>query len=65
MLTIDQDNLLYKLESLAGYEPDEIDDDDFDLGFQTSEGCDSTSTESIVDIANQAVILIRQLSENK
>ena len=52
------DNLLYKLETLASYESSDIDDDDFEVMFMTEEGCDSSSTESIVDVAEKSVELI-------
>ena len=62
-MNIKDDNLLYMVETLAGYEPSDIDDDDFEVVFQTTDGCDASSTQSVVDIAAQAVELIKRQDE--
>ena len=59
-MNIKDDNLLYILEGLAAYEPVDIDDDDFEVGFMTTDGADSSSTESIVEVAAKAVELIKR-----
>lgn len=55
-------NLIYILETLAGYEAKDIDDcgDDFDVLFETECGRDTGSTCSIVDIAQQSADKLKE-----
>lgn len=54
------DNLLYKLETLAGYDSNDIEDDDFEYVYENETGGDSWRTGSIVDVAEQSVELIKR-----
>ena len=56
------DNLIYALETLAGYEAKDVDDngDDFDVLFETECGRDTGATCSIVDIAKQSADKLKE-----
>jgi hypothetical protein len=62
------DNLVYILETLAGYDAKDVDDngDDFDVLFETECGRDTGATCSIVDIAQKSADGINKLiNENE
>jgi len=63
-----QKNIIYILEHLANFQAEEINCDEFNVDFnsnQNDRGFNSIYPQSIVSIANQAAILIKELSENK
>jgi len=56
------DTLIYQLETLASYSPDDLDGDGFDVLYEDSEGREGWATESITDVAGKAAKKLTELS---
>jgi len=59
-LTRDE-NIIYQLESLASYEPDDLDNPEFEVGYEDKEGNEGFATICCVDIATRSLLLIERL----
>lgn len=55
------DNVLWFLSELASFEPDDIDDNDFDVYGEHESGAEGTASVGIVELAADAVKLIAKL----
>ena len=60
MLTKSED-LKYQLESLASYEPSDIDNPEFEVGYEDNNGNEGFATVCCVDVAKRALERIKEL----
>ena len=63
-LTIDE-NIIYQLETLASYEPDDLYDPEFEVMYEYTEIYEGFVTVCCVDLAKRTLDLIKRLKENK
>ena len=61
-LTKDE-NIIYQLETLASYEPDDLDNPEFDVAYETKEGADTMATVCCIDMATRTLKLITELNK--
>ena len=57
------ENLKYQLESLASYEPSDLDNPEFEVGYQDDVGNEGFATVCCVDIAQKALDKINSLEK--
>lgn len=60
MLT-ESENLKYQLESLASYEPSDIDNPEFEVGYEAEDGTEGFATVCCINVAKQALDRINNL----
>ena len=58
------ENIIYQLETLASYEPDDLDNPEFDVAYETKEGADAFATVCCVDMATRTLDLIKEIKES-
>jgi len=58
------ENIIYQLETLASYEPDDLDYPEFEVGYEDSNGNEGFAAICCIDLAKRLLILIKEL-ENK
>ena len=54
------ENILYQLETLASYEPADIDNPEFDVGYESESGAEGFATVCCIKLASQSLELIEQ-----
>lgn len=57
----ESEDLKYQLETLASYEPDDLDNPEFDVGYETTDGREGYLTVCCLDVANRALVRINEL----
>ena len=61
-LTKDE-NIIYQLETLASYEPDDLDNPEFDVAYELDGGEDTMATVCCIDMATRTLKLITELNK--
>tara|TARA_R110000787_G_C13255814_1_gene429911 strand:- start:157 stop:360 length:204 start_codon:yes stop_codon:yes gene_type:complete len=59
-----KENLIYQLETLASYEPADIDYPSFEVAYEMENGSESFASVCCIDLAEKLLVLIKKL-ENK
>jgi hypothetical protein len=62
-LTVSED-LKYQLETLSTYEPNDIDNPEFEVGYENASGNEGFATVCCVDVAKRALERIKELEES-
>lgn len=62
MLT-ESENLKYQLETLANYEPSDIDNPEFEVGYEDESGKEGFATVCCIDIAKSSLYRIKELEQ--
>ena len=55
------ENIIYQLETLASYEPADLDNPEFEVGYEDESGNEGFATVCCIDVATKALLLIEQL----
>jgi len=58
-----KENLIYQLETLSSYEPEDLDNPEFDVAYELDSGADTFATVCCIDLAKRTLELIKELSE--
>ena len=64
MLT-ESENLKYQLESLASYEPSDLDNPEFDVGYEDNNSNECFATVCCIDVAKRALERINELEQKE
>jgi len=62
MLT-EKENIKYQLETLASYEPSDLDHPEFEVAYEDGNGNEGFATVCCVDLAESTIHLINQLEK--
>ncbi len=57
------ENIVYQLETLASYEPEDLDNPEFEVAYESLDGSEPFATVCCVKLASQLLELIRQYKE--
>ena len=57
----DNNNLKYQLETLASFEPEDIDRPEFEVGYESNEGAEGFATICCIELAQRSLERIVQL----
>lgn len=55
------ENIIYQLETLASYDPKDLDSPEFEVAYESSCGTEQFSTVCCVELAKKAIELIERL----
>ena len=55
------ENLKYQLETLASYQPEDLDNPEFEVAYETVSGCDGFDTVCCIDVAGRSLERIKAL----
>jgi hypothetical protein len=56
-----QENIKYQLETLGTYEPDDIDNPEFEVAYEDDQGNEGFATVSCIDLASESLTLINAM----
>jgi len=59
----EKENIIYQLETLASYEPSDLDHPEFEVGYEDGKGNEGFATVCCIDLAVKALELIKQLDK--
>ncbi len=57
----EDDNIIYQLETLASYEPSDLDEPEFDVAYEDTNGNEGMLTVCCIDLAGRVLKLICEL----
>ena len=58
------ENIIYQLETLASYEPDDLDNPEFEVGYEDGKGHEGFLSVCCIDLAERVLELIKELENN-
>ena len=59
----EKENIIYQLETLASYEPSDLDHPEFEVGYEDGNGNEGFATVCCIDLAVKVLELIKQLDK--
>jgi len=54
-------NLIYELETLASYEPEDLDNPEFEIAYENESGLEGFATVCCVDLAKRSLEMIKDI----
>jgi hypothetical protein len=59
------ENIIYQLETLASYEPDDLDNPEFEVAYELLDGSEPFATVCCIDLATRVLALIKELESKE
>ena len=59
----EKENLKYQLETLASYEPADLDNPEFEVAYENESGCEGFATVCCIDLAQRGLARIKELED--